>query len=106
MRCTEGFLFAIREGKLMHDGTRYDVEPTVVAEIADSLGLPVDYERAVCSGASELQDLYSAEEVFLAGTTCGIIGVVRVCDSSIGTGTEGPITRRIREAYRRLTHGE
>lgn len=46
------------------------------------------------------------DELFIAGTACGIIGIVQVDGKPIGTGREGPITRRIREAYRKLTRGE
>ena len=48
-------------------------------------------------------DLLAADEVFVAGTSCGVIGVVRLDGRDIGTGTEGPVTRRIREEYRALT---
>ena len=47
-----------------------------------------------------------ADEVFLAGTSCGVVGIVRVDEKPLGAGTEGPITRTIREAYERLTRGE
>ena len=40
-----------------------------------------------------LADLASAEEVFLAGTSCGVIGIVKIDDHAIGSGGEGPITR-------------
>ena len=52
------------------------------------------------------RELFDADEVFLAGITCGVIGIVKVDDRVIGTGREGPITKRIREAYRKLTRGE
>jgi len=54
----------------------------------------------------KLADLVAAEEVFIAGTACGVIGVVRIDGHDIGTGTEGPVTRDIREAYRQLTERE
>lgn len=54
-------------------------------------------------GEAGIADLLAADEAFLVGTACGVIAVVRVDGAGIGAGTEGPVTRRIREAYRRLT---
>ena len=42
----------------------------------------------------------SAEEMFTTGTTTEILPVVVVDGKTIGTGTPGPITRRLLEAYR------
>jgi branched-chain amino acid aminotransferase len=50
--------------------------------------------------------IHEFDEVFLAGTACGVIGIAKVDGKPIGTGREGPITKRIREAYRKLTRGE
>ena len=54
----------------------------------------------------KLPDLLAAEEVFIAGTACGVIGIVRIDGQDIGTGTEGPVTRRIRDGYQQLTQLE
>jgi branched-chain amino acid aminotransferase len=52
-----------------------------------------------------LEDLMESNEAFIVGTSCGVIGISRVNGVAIGNGTEGPITKRIREAYRTLTRG-
>ena len=52
------------------------------------------------------EDLFAADEVFLAGTSGGVIAIVRVDGKDIGIGREGPVTRTIRERYRALTRGE
>jgi len=57
-------------------------------------------------GGWKLPDLLQSNEAFIMGTSCGIIGIVQVDGQPIGTGKEGSITRRIREAYRKLTRGE
>jgi branched-subunit amino acid aminotransferase/4-amino-4-deoxychorismate lyase len=54
----------------------------------------------------QLADLVAATEAFAAGTSCGVIGIVKIDDQTIGTGTEGPVTRRLRESYRALTRGD
>jgi len=51
-------------------------------------------------------DLYTAEELFVVGTGSGVAFVESVNGRSIGDGTEGPVTARIREAYERLLDGE
>ena len=46
-----------------------------------------------------------ADEVFQVGTSCGVIAVVRIDGREIGGGTEGPITRQLRERYLAVTRG-
>jgi branched-chain amino acid aminotransferase len=53
--------------------------------------------------ALTLADLHAAGEVFIAGTACGVIGVVCLDGRDIGPGTEGPVTRRTRELYQQHT---
>jgi len=48
-------------------------------------------------------DLFNADECFLTGTAAEIVPVVRVDGRLIGTGRPGPITTRLRQAFRRLT---
>jgi D-alanine transaminase len=48
---------------------------------------------------STVEDYTGADEVFLAGTTTEAMPVVRVDDVTIGDGTPGPVTRRIRSAF-------
>ena len=71
----------------------------VDSELAGAAGLP-------CGGvACGPADLLAADEVFLAGTACGVIGIVRLDGRDIGSGTEGPVTRQIRDRYHALTRG-
>ncbi len=96
---TEGELFLVREG------TVFAVPPTSTVEARAAVALarqrvPVQHVNPV-----RPDDLAAADEVFLAGTSCGVIGVVRVDGRDIGTGTEGPVTRAVREAYRDLARG-
>ena len=48
-------------------------------------------------------DVFNADEVFLTGTAAEIVPVVKVDGRVIGRGTPGPITRKLRQAFRRLT---
>jgi branched-chain amino acid aminotransferase len=47
-------------------------------------------------------EVKGADEVFLTGTAAEIIAVSQIDDSKIGTGAEGPVTKRLREAFRRV----
>jgi branched-chain amino acid aminotransferase len=97
---TEGVLVAVRgrDLNLAAGHVRDDVGSAVAALTEAELNLVECPLRRV--------DLLGADEVFVAGTACGVIGVVRIDGHVIGGGTEGPVTRGIREAYRRLTRGE
>lgn len=98
--CTEGPLLVVNGRRLRQVCGGYDVAGEVAAELAGGLGYEVgrDFIRE--------GELEAADEVFLAGTTCGVIGIVRLDGKGIGTGTEGPVTRAVREAYRKLTRGD
>ena len=98
---TEGSLFLVQDGKvrpLSHWPP--DVVWQEVVEIARTAGI----DGGLHAGARP-EDLSAADEVFLAGTSCGVIGVVRLDGTDIGAGTEGPVTRQIRERYRAATRG-
>ncbi len=48
-----------------------------------------------------LDDLFSADEVFLTGTTTEIMPVVKVDGKLIGDGVPGTMTRLIQEEYQK-----
>ena len=46
-----------------------------------------------------LTDVYSSTEAFVTGTFGGLTPVVEVDGRVIGAGSEGPMTRRLRDLY-------
>ncbi len=97
---TEGVLFVVRNGAVFFASRqRADATGNRVAALVCEL------EFIVAECAIRLPELFVAEEVFQAGTACGVIGIVRVDGKPIGSGTEGSVTRTIRGAYRKLTQG-
>lgn len=97
---TEGLLFLVKDGAVVVAGDQpKDVTGYAVASLAGENNL-VAAEYAVTAA-----ELHASEEVFIAGTACGVIGLVRVDGRTIGTGTEGPITRAIRDRYAAATRG-
>ena len=98
---TEGHLYVVR-GEEVHtaDGGFNDPTRAALGELIAAAGF------AFRGGDGGKQaDVVAANEAFLAGTACGVIGLVRLDGADIGSGTEGPVTRTLREAYRRLTRG-
>ncbi|WP_240903728.1 branched-chain amino acid transaminase [Chengkuizengella sediminis] len=49
--------------------------------------------------------LYTADEVFITGTATGIKTVVQIDERTIGTGKEGPVTRKIKDLYNQIVRG-
>jgi branched-chain amino acid aminotransferase len=99
---TEGSLFLVQDGKVRYlSHWPLDVAWQEVIELAQK----AEIEGGLHTGARP-DDLLAAGEVFLAGTSCGVIGIVRIDGKDVGGGTEGPVTRAIRERYRVLTRGE
>lgn len=50
-----------------------------------------------------MDDLYSADEVFLTGTAAEIVPVVKIDERKIGRGKPGPLTLKLMEEFRKLT---
>jgi branched-chain amino acid aminotransferase len=98
---TEGMVFAVKDGALVVAGDHLpEATGYFVATLAAEAGL------VVAEYAITLADLASSEEAFIAGTSCGVIAIVRIGDHTIGSGKEGPITRKLRERYRAVTRSE
>lgn len=103
IRATEGELFVVIDGRVHHLSYNWTDLPFAVTS---GVVIAAGYTLYGGGPGVSLQDLRAADEVFLAGTSCGVIGIVQIDGQPIGPGTEGPITRRIRLAYRQLTRGE
>ena len=66
----------------------------VMNEVAPACGIAVE-ERTM-----RLDDLFTADEVFLTGTAAEIIGVSSIDGQTIGEGRVGPTTRRLAAEFR------
>jgi branched-chain amino acid aminotransferase len=69
-----------------------------VFDIAGEFGINVierDFTR---------HDIFVADECFLTGTAAEIVPVVKADGRIIGNGKPGPITTRIIERFREMTH--
>ena len=69
------------------------VTRAIVLDLALSEGVPTQ-ERFFSQS-----DLYTADEVFLTGTTVEVLAVIRVDGKVIGDGRPGPITQRLAASF-------
>jgi branched-chain amino acid aminotransferase len=67
-----------------------------VFEVGKAAGVPV--REAILHD----DDLYSADEAFLTGTTREIMPIVQVANRKIGSGVPGPITKTLHQQFRKM----
>jgi branched-chain amino acid aminotransferase len=92
--CTGDNIFFIRGGRVVTPPVSAGIlngvtRLFVMNEIAPVCGLAVE-ERSM-----RLDDLFTADEVFLTGTAAEVIGVSSIDGEQIGEGRVGPVTRRL-----------
>ncbi len=96
-------LFLIRHERLITPDRAADILEGItrnaVLELAAGLGLRCE-ERPVSR-----TELYHADELFLVGTGCQISWVHSVDRRTVGTGTIGPVTLNLQQAYEAAVYG-
>jgi branched-chain amino acid aminotransferase len=100
--CTADNVFVIKHGQIFTPpitaGALQGITRSVVFDIAGEFGINVierDFTR---------HDIFVADECFLTGTAAEIVPVVKADGRIIGNGKPGPITTRIIERFREMTH--
>ena len=98
LECTTANIFAFVQGKLVTPGRGIlsGVTRKVVLELATNL-FPIDIRDI------SRVELLAADEVFITGTSKGLVPVVQVDEGSIGDGQPGKRTRQLMEALKRHT---
>lgn len=95
--CTAANIFAVKEDKVftppLSSGCLEGVTRGVLMEIASDAG------TSVVEQTMRLDDLYAAEEVFVTSTNRNVIGVKEIAGHVIGSGTTGPLTKKLDEAF-------
>jgi len=86
---------AAKSNYILHGVTR-----EVVLELAAQLGIPS------VEGPIPVDRLYTADEVFITGTTFGVAPIVSVDGKTIGDGRPGPVAARLHDAYWRKALGD
>jgi D-alanine transaminase len=97
---TEGSLsnaFMIKNGTLYtHPATNMilnGITRQKVLILCQKLGIPIKEENY------HINDLLSADEIFITNTNSEVMPVIRVDKKKIGPGTPGPLTLQLQEAY-------
>ncbi|MHC4448186.1 MAG: branched-chain-amino-acid transaminase [Planctomycetota bacterium] len=97
--CTGDNIFVVKDGQLVTPSPeagmlRGITRQFVIDELAPALGYTVEQHLF------KLDEVFSADEVFLTGTAAEIIGVSKVDDRVIGGGKVGPVTKSLMDAFR------
>ena len=96
--CSGDNLFIVKDGKVltppletgMLDGI---TRGFVMNELCPKVGVPLEQKWM------RIEEVKAADEIFLTGTAAEIIAVTQVDETKIGTGKEGPVTKRLRAAF-------
>ncbi len=101
--CTGENLFMVRDGKIFTPSTAPVLEGITrssLTTIANDLGYEV-HEAPISR-----DQLYIADEIFVCGTAAECIGLSEVDFRTIGSGTTGPITKKIQDVYHEAIRGK
>jgi branched-chain amino acid aminotransferase len=94
-------IFIVKAGEVLtppaHLGLLKGITRGVVLDMAGEMGI------AAAERVLVMQDVYTADEVFLTGTGAELVPVVEVDGRSIGAGRPGPCFLRLLEAFRERT---
>lgn len=102
--CTGDNVFIVVDGKLctppIYVGALDGITRDLVIGICKKLGLSIEEKEFT------LFNLYNADECFFTGTAAEVIAVTEVDGRVIGSGVEGPVTRKILEEFRKIIQVE
>jgi len=97
-------LFIVKDEKIItppaEDGIQLDVSRKVVMEIAESLGLALKEKRI------SQKMLMAADEIMITNSLIEVMPVREVDATVIGSGSAGPIARKLQHAYKTLVQKE
>ena len=102
--CTTANLFVVRNGVALTPPLESGLLPGITREFLFEVGrdVGVDVRERVLRD----DDLFSADEAFLTSTTREAVPIVKVDDRTIGTGTPGPVTKKLLKGFRDRAHAD
>jgi branched-chain amino acid aminotransferase len=99
--CTGDNIFIVRGGQVQttttSDGILEGITRGVVIGLCGKLSIPC-IEKTL-----QRHDLYVADECFLTGSAAEVVAVTKIDGRPIGDGQVGSITRRLMDAFAKLT---
>jgi branched-chain amino acid aminotransferase len=96
-------LFIIRDGGLITNDEQSSILLGVTRDAVMQMARDLGYRVEV--GTLRLDDLLSSDEAFLTGTAAEVTPIREVDGATIGSGSPGPVTRRLQEAFFAATSG-
>jgi branched-chain amino acid aminotransferase len=96
-------VFIVRDGRLYTNDERSSILMGITRRTI--IQLACERRRLVEVRALKVEDLMSADEVFLTGTASEIVPVREVDGQIIGSGARGPVTTELQTAYFNATRG-
>ncbi len=96
-------LFMVKDGKIFTPslGTILNgITRDTVMKIAQDRGIEVEQKKI------SVEELKSADELFFSGTAAEIQAIGKIDDTLINDNHAGDITKKIKEAYKKILHGE
>ena len=94
--CNATNFFIVRDGEVFTATGQYNlngITSALVVEVAHQAGI------AAHQVPFSLTDVYAADEAFVTGTFGGLTPVHTIDGRTVGDGSQGPMTRRLRELY-------
>ncbi len=97
--CSQSNFFVVRDGVALTprsaSGLLEGLTRGFLFEVGRDVGVPVE------EATLRPQDLATAQEAFITGSTRELTPVVRIDDQVVGTGRPGPVTRKLLEGFRK-----
>jgi branched-chain amino acid aminotransferase len=99
--CTGDNIFVVKDGQLFTPPSESGIlegvtRRFVMNDLAHTLGFSVQEKWM------KVDEVLSADEIFLTGSAAEIIAVTRVDQTQIGDGSEGKITKQLRQLFRKI----
>jgi branched-chain amino acid aminotransferase len=96
--CSQSNFFLVRDGVALTprsaSGLLEGLTRGFLFEVGREIGVPME------EATLHPEDLATAQEAFITGSTRELTPVVRIDDQVVGTGRPGPVTRKLREGFR------
>src|SRR5678816_175323 len=100
--CTADNVFIIKHGQIYTPPITAGALQGITRSVVFDLGK--EFNIKVTEADLTRHDIFVADECFLTGTAAEIVPVVKADGRIIGNGKPGPITTRIIERFREMTH--
>jgi D-alanine transaminase len=89
--------FAVKNGRLHTTPLKANVLPSITRAYALKLAQQANIE--VVERYLQRKELDAVDELFLVGTTCEVLPIVKVDGRAVKSGQPGPLTRRLQTVY-------